>query len=328
MAKIVFASNNIAHFPGSVAGSVVGTFDATRVPYTLALSNYGLVSSPKFIPVVGDVTWIHFRTYISSPPQNIPSGSSGIMFECFDAANNLLFKMMKKSGTQLIETTSTLYNGTTSIVINNTLPMIENKNNGVDIKITVNTLLIKAEIFFNGAPVGEVSFGTNPNVLTAPNRFILGPAFTSSLAAAQHFSEILVSDTDTRNARMNLLRPAGTGAHSEWDGSLATLADDDTTSGMTTIEAGARQTMVLSPYVGAANISNFVAASMTTRGQNSPTKMKHTVRLSGVDYDSADIPLGNALEYNLTDYQLNPATSLPWVSSDLSAIESGFLSVA
>ena len=328
MVNIVFSSNNIAHFPGAVAGSVAGTFDPIRVPYSISLSNYGLYHSPVFLPVVGEVTWLHFRTFGPTFNANNPGGATGVMFQAYDSAGNLLIKITRKNASAFMDLITTLYNGTTSLVVNNTGAMIEGKINAIDIKMTINPILIIAEVFINNASAGVVSFGSNPNVLTAPVRFALGHAFTTSLASVQAYSEIMVADGDTRNGRLNMLRPVGAGAYSDWDGSLATLADDDTTSGLTTIEAAARHTMVLSPYVGAANISNFITASMTTRGQNSPTKLKHTVRLSAVNYDSADIPLGNALEYHLTDYKLNPATSLPWVSSDLSAIETGFLSVA
>lgn len=328
MAKILFASNNIAHFPGVSSGSVVGTFDATRVPYSLALSNFQIAVSPKFIPTTGDVSWFHFRTYAANFSSSIVTGSSGILFEAFDAANNRIVRLARKNSTALMDIVTTLYNGTTSSVLNNTIPMIDSKVNFVDVKLTVTALLISVEVFINGASSALISFGTNPNGFVAPSYFTISPAFVQALAGVQHFSEIIVSDSDTRNARLNLLRPASGGALSDWDGLLTTLADDDTTSGLTALAAGARETMVMTPYVGATNISNFVAASLTTRGQNSPTKLKHTVRLSGTNYDGAEIPLANSLQYSLTDFPINPATSLPWVSSDLSAIETGFLSVA
>ena len=117
-------------------------------------------------------------------------------------------------------------------------------------------------------------------------------------------------------------------AFSEWDGTIASLGDDDSATGIYTKVAGERHTMSLSAYTGAQNLSNLVSVSMTTRGLNSPSKIKHVIRQSGVNYDGPDIPLPNGLKYNIHDLPLNPATSLPWTSSDLSSIEVGVLSVA
>lgn len=324
MVNIVFASNNIAHFPGSFAGSVVNTFDAVRLPYSVSLTNLGTISSPVFKQVSGDDTWFHFR-YCYTGTMTTTDRS---LFKIYDSTGRLVLDLLKKDNVSTHSFVTKLYNGSTNISYNNTVDGILNQINSIDIKLTVTSLLISATIYVNKTYAGVVSFGSNPNVITKPTYFSFGPGMSNSTSAVIHFSEILVGDDDTRNARLSLLRPVAAGASEDWLGSLATLADDDTSTGMTTIEADARQTMVLSAYAGASNISNFITSSMTTRGQNSPTKLKHTIRLSAVDYDSADIPLGNALEYNITDYLINPATSLPWVSSDLSAIEAGFLSVA
>lgn len=324
MPNILFASNNISHFPTLLAGSVVDTFDENRVPYSFALKNFETVTSPVFTPSAGEDTWFHFLCY----PGTTDSNRTDHWFSAYDALGRILFRLAKTNNTILYLPTAIIYDGNTTSTVGGTIGMTQNKINFVDIHYKKTALLLEVKVYINGALSLTRSFGANPNAYGNPVFFALGTGFTNSLSNICHVSEVIVADDDTRNARLNLLRPAAAGAANDFLGSLATLVDDDTTTGMTTLEPGARQTTTLTPYTGAQNISNFVSVSSTTRGENSPTKMKHTVRLSGVNYDGPEIPLGFPLQYNITDFKTNPATSLPWVGSDLSAIESGFLSVA
>lgn len=73
-----------------------------------------------------------------------------------------------------------------------------------------------------------------------------------------YFSEVIISDSDTRNARLDLLRPVSAGAYENFDGPLSSLADDDPTTGMTTTLPDQSQSTILSDYAGANNISNVV----------------------------------------------------------------------
>jgi len=326
MPNILFASNNIAHWPTAVAGSVSGTFDSARVPYSIAMSNYETLNSPQFKPSTGDETWFHFRIYNEGS-----ADYSGVqtLFKCYDIQGNTLVHIRKVELTYKYFLTAFLYDGSGSSLNDDcTVPLTDSKVSFIDIKYTVTTLKIELKVYINGSLGSTILFNANPNNYVAPVTFSLGCAFTKTLSETQHISEIIVADGDTRNARLDLLRPISAGAYEQWQGSLAALADDDPTTGMTTIAPDQRQTVNLSAYTGATNISNFVMVSQTTRGQNSPTGLKHTVRLSGVDYDSATIPVGLPLQYNITDFQINPATSLPWEGSDLSLIETGFVSVA
>ena len=328
MPKILFASNNVSHFPGSIPGSAAGTFDPLRVPYAVLLTNYQLLTSPDFLPSSGDTTWFHFRSFCDGNPYGIPSGSTGILFQCLDASNRMLCKLTKKNNTYTQLLTLSLYNGTTTITADTTIPMTQSKMNFIDVSLKITSVLIQMTVYINGALAATVSFGSNPNSLTNPVRFSLGCSHTESLVLGQNFSEIIISEGDTRNARLNFLRPVTTGAYSAWDGDLAALGDDDTTTGLYTKVAAERHSAGLSTYNGAQNLSNLVSVSMTTRGLNSPTKIKHMIRQGGVNYDSPNINLPYSLQYNLYDLALNPATGLPWTSTDLSTLEVGVLSVA
>lgn len=328
MPKILFASNNVSHFPGSIPGSVAGTFDASRVPYAVLMSNYQLINSPDFAPSSASTTWFHFRSHSDGGTYNIPGGASGTLFQCFDNLNRSIVRLYKKNSEYGQNLTIALSNGSSTLTVNGTIPMTLSKVTPVDVLVTVSSVLIRVDVYVNSSLTGFLQFGSNPNTLTNPIRFSLGCAFAENLSMGQAFSEIIVSEGDTRNARMNFLRPVSTGAFSQWDGTVSALGDDDPTTGIYTKVAAERHTMGLSTYTGAHNISNLVSVSQTTRGLNSPSKLKHTLRLGGVNYDSPDLNIGYNLQYNIVDSLLNPATSLPWTSDDLSTLETGFLSVA
>ena len=322
MTKIVFASNNITHWPLANPGFEVGTYDADRVPYSIKLSNLETLNSPKFTPVTGEDTWFHFRFHA------IGVGSAILpLIRAYNDDGSVLFDIVRKSSSQML-CTAILDNGTTSVQADATTAWAFSKVNTCDVHVTTKALGVELRLYVNSALAAELIMTSNPNGLTAPSSFSLGSCMNYGTSSFTSISEIIVADGDTRNARLDLLRPSATGAYEQWSGLLTTLADDDPTTGMTTIAAAQRQTVSLTPYTGAANMSNFVITSQTTRGQNSPTGLQHTIRLSGVDYDSTAMPLDFQLQYNMTDYEINPATSLPWLGSDLALIETGFISVA
>lgn len=328
MPNIVFASNNIAHFPNANAGSVVGTFDNARVPYSIQAENDEELGSPVFTPVTGDTTWFNFRIYCHATVYN----GANTMLRAYDTDDNVLFNIRKRPSVTSGQAQIQLFDGSTSQEVDLDTLLTFKKINFVSVKYTQTNLGIELEVYINGQLAGTAEFFSNPNNYGNPVRFVIGCPFTNGGLngddeSKQPYSEIIVADGDTRNGRLDMLRPAAAGTFEEWEGSIGVLADDDTTTGMTTLTGGDKQTVTLSAYTGASNISNLVTISQTTRGQNSPTQLQHLVRLSGVDYPSAAKLIPFELAYQITDYNTNPATSLPWTASDLSAIETGFESV-
>lgn len=325
MANILFASNNTAHFIGTEAGSIAGTYDEDRVPYAIRIALEGIHGSPVFNPSTNGVTWFHFLSY----SQEASTGfDDRFLLSAVDADDNLLFHIDRDGsnvGYRFLNVK--LYDGTT---VKNTKTSLMVPNGSLvsfDIRYEATALKISLELFVNGSRLIEHVFAANPDNYADPIQFTLGGGLADD-GNYQYFSEIIIADESTLNARLDLLRPSAAGAYEEWAGSLATLADNDRTSGMTTVAADQRQSLVMSAYGGAPNVSNLVSVSTTTRGQNSPTKLTHSVRLSGVDYDSAEYDVPFAAKYLLTDFQINPATSLAWTAADLAAVEMGFKSIA
>jgi len=327
MTNIVFASNNLVHWPLSEASTQAGSFDATRVPYAIVVNNQQNVGSIAFAPVAGNVSWTHFRLWFDN---NWSGGNPEDYFllKGFDTNANLLFDLTKyPNSSKDGRTTGKVYHGGGNVSGTQAFPFNEDKMNSVDVRYENDGAKVNMQLYANGALalelewVGVVAFGQVTSIQ-------IGAAFTNT-GAQQWMSEIIVADNDTRNARLNLLRPTAVGGETDWVGIATDLADNDPTSGMTAITAEQRQTVDLSAYTGAGNLSALVVSTVALAGANAPQNIRHTVRMSTVNYDGpADIPLSETLRYGLTDFQINPATSLPWTSADLVGLEMGFIAKA
>jgi hypothetical protein len=323
MTNILFASNNLAHWPGSTSGSTPGHYDSDRIPYSINFINGQALSSPQWLDHAGDETWIHFNYYCGDTQLT----SEVTFFQAYDDQGNLLYALIQRFNINAIALELRLYDGATSKAIDLSGYMNDDVLSFMDFKHTSTAFGLGIDIYHAGALLGSNTFPANANNYGKPVRCIITAAFSTTQPF--EISEFIVADGDTRNARLDLLRPAATGAYSQWQGLISSLADDDSTTGVLTTVAAQRHSMTLTAYGGAQNVSNLVAVSQTTRGQNSPTKLKHSVRLSLVDYDNAlTHDVGFPLELKVTDFLLNPGTSLPWTAADLAAVEMGFISVA
>jgi hypothetical protein len=302
MANIAFASNNIAHWPLSVSSAEAGTFDSTRVPYSFKLIRFQTINSPMFTPVPGDTSWVHFRTHFT----NVAFLDGTTLINAYDANANLLFSAVKPESFDDPVFTLQLHHEAGTISVVSTVPVNEGLVNQIDFKYTAAVGSLTVEAYVNGALGASATIANNTG----------GYGSVASLTIGA-----------TRNARINLLRATASGGETDWIGDATHLGDDDPTSGMTTTTVEQRQTVDLSAYVGAQNISNVIVASQSYAGANGPQNIRHTVRMSTVNYDSpADIPIADVLQYELTNFQINPATSLPWVGTDLATMEIGFIS--
>jgi hypothetical protein len=324
MANIAFASNNIAHWPLSVSSAEAGTFDSTRVPYSFKLIRFQTINSPMFTPVPGDTSWVHFRTHFT----NVAFLDGTTLINAYDANANLLFSAVKPESFDDPVFTLQLHHEAGTISVVSTVPVNEGLVNQIDFKYTAAVGSLTVEAYVNGALGASATIANNTGGYGSVASLTIGAIWTGANPTDyQNFSEFLVTDVDSRNARINLLRATASGGETDWIGDATHLGDDDPTSGMTTTTVEQRQTVDLSAYVGAQNISNVIVASQSYAGANGPQNIRHTVRMSTVNYDSlADIPIADVLQYELTNFQINPATSLPWVGTDLATMEIGFIS--
>jgi hypothetical protein len=324
MPNILFASNSISHFPGTVIGSPAWAYDPRRVPYSIEVPINTVASSPLIKESTTDETWFHFRVgnrlwWVNSDEP---------VCELVGINGNRIFQLIYRNRLEDGWVMRTVMDGN-SFIDKRYIPFLHSSARTIDIQIKLGNLQAEFRVYVNELLLLERSFAYNQLNARKP-RFMWiggGNGNNDSLNTAQ-YSEIIVADGDTRNARLDLLRPVAAGVYGNWNGPLVSLSDDDPTTGMTTVSPNQSQTTILTPYTGANNISNIVQVTTTVRGLNSPTKLRHLIRMAGVDYLTPDFDVPFSKEYQVTDWKQNPATSQPWAASDLTNVEFGFRSIA
>lgn len=324
MPNILFASNSISHFPGSYIGAASWMFDSNRVPYGIRVPISTVLSSPKLKVSTTDETWFHFRhgagTWSTTNDSQIceivdTEGNRIVQVSFFNRSNEGYHLRSNIDGNSFSNSRS--------------LPMLDGALRTYDIQVKMTALQAEIRLYVNEMLVESQIY---PITSRPTIGFMwIGGAITLASNSAEHehiYSEIIVADGDTRNARLDLLRPTAAGAYSNWDGPLSSLSDDDPTTGMTTTLPNQSQTAVLTPYTGANNISNIVQVTTAVRGINSPENLQHLIRMTGVDYLTPNFPVPDTKDFQITDWRLNPATSQAWEAADLANAEFGFRSIA
>lgn len=324
MPNILFASNSVSHFPGAEVGGDPWAFDADRVPYSIEMPIATVASSPKIKETTTEETWFHFRV-----------GSS----YWYENADEPIAEIVDISGIRICKLS--YYNrGTDGWILRSEMdgssytdkrytPLLKNALRTIDIQIKLGVLQAEFRVYVNELLLLERSFPYNQANARKPRYVWIGGAQANDIVTrTTQYSEMIVADADTRNARLDLLRPIAAGAYNGWDGPLVSLSDDDPTTGMTTLDPNDLQSTVLTPYTGANNISNIVQVTSTVRGINSPANLQHLIRMSGVDYLTSSFAIPFSKEYQVTDWNQNPGTTSPWSASDLASIEFGFKSIA
>lgn len=322
MPNYLFASNNVAHFSTAVINTETDRYDSTRVPYGFHAQSGDSITSPEFEKTSTDVTWIHFRQYNETLYGNV----NGEVFAVLDDNGNEIVQINKTSiGGQ--SANLVLSDGISSINADIDDPYNSDAMVTYDIKVEIIFTDMLVEVYRNNVLIGSLNLQVNQSNISAPSRI----RFKNQIEYNGHtlvFSEIIVSDSDTRNARLSFVRPVSLGAYNDWDGAVTDLTDDDTTTAMTTRDADQSVSLLLDAYSGSTSISGIVTSSLTTLGQNAPSGIAHLMRLSGVDYEGTTFNPTDSFDSQIQSWDINPATSLPWTAADLAALEYGFRSKA
>lgn len=320
MPKILFASNSISHFIGTSIANEVGSwtpYDTKRVPYAIKSAPGLVATSPKFKPSTTTETWLRFTFGATRWDYNNNERIATLLDA--DGKEILNLQHYPRNGYYMYFNAD----GQSTTEIRGGIPFTYNQARVYDMRVVHDTANSKAraEIYMNELLLSSSEFTTaNPPVPTS--------IWIGGHSTAGYYSEIIVADGDTRNGRLDLVIPQAEGAYREWDGLLGALSDDDPTTGMTAVLADQKQTTIMTEYTGASNISNIVQVTTTVKGENAPEGLDHLVRVNGADHYSTEYPLVEAKEIQVTDWAINPATSQPWTSADLTNIEFGFRSKA
>ncbi|ANJ20733.1 virion protein [Roseobacter phage RD-1410Ws-07] len=326
MPNILFASNSVSHFPGAVIGAPAWSFDSNRVPYSLEVVPALKVSSPVIPQPAGDEWWFHFR----AGSEDFHVNNNEQICEVTNEAGDEIFRMTFHDR---ISTEGFHFylnaDGSSYFNTRQNVPWGNNQLRTIDIQYLFTGVNLVVRFYVNELLLH--TFDVPVASFLRPARLLLGGFIgtNSETTGKAYYSEIIVADGDTRNSRLDLLRPTAVGVYGNWDGPVVSLSDDDPTTGMTTTLPNQNQSTILTPYTGANNISNIVQVTTTVRGINAPTQLEHLIRMSGVDYLTGTpytVPFEK--DYQITDWAENPATSLPWAATDLVNIEFGFRSLA
>lgn len=324
MPNMLFASNSVSQFPGSFIGALTWSYDSNRVPYSIQVNPQLPVGSPNILQSTTDEYWFHFRN--GSDEWN-PNSDNAII-EINNTLGERIFQLVYSSRTTDGYRSRLVVDGT-EYYAERYLPNAGNSVRTYDIQLKFTGIQVEARIYVDEILIITQTFAASS--WEHPQNFILGASegVNDDLTREyQYFSEIIVADADTRNARLDLLRPVAVGAYGNWEGPVASLSDDDPTTGITTVSPEQNQSTILTPYTGANNISNIIQITTSVRGINSPSGLQHLIRMSGVDYLTSTFTVPFSKDYQITDWSENPATSLPWQASDIENIEFGFKSIA
>ena len=318
MANLIFVSNSISHFVEAYKGTPAWSFDSNKVPYSITAPS-GLDLTAPFIkrgrgPALE--TWFHFRVAVES--MDATAGYLNPIFTLDDHNGHQVFKISYGNllnGFQFELLTDRTFRQTHANVLFTT-----HQPKTFDIKYAHVGGDTEVRVYYD--EILLYSFRTPVNLFKVPAYAQLGGNRDHKF----YYSEILIMDGDTRNARVNMLQSLRSGTLNQWKGSVTTLADDNPVTGMSADSGNQKQTLTLNtPYKGTETISNVGQITATARGNQSPDKLNHLVRMGGVDYRSREqfsIPYNK--DYQVTDWTINPGTSLPWASSDFNKAEFGF----
>lgn len=324
MPNILFASNSVSHFPGSKIGGDAWAFDSNRVPYAIEMPILTVASTPIFAETGTEETWVHFR--VGSPTWWVNSDEP--ICELVDGNGDRILQLSYYNRSADGWYMRTIMDGT-SFSDRRYVPFGNYQLRTIDIQVKLGVLNAEFRVYVNELLLHERSYPYNPANKRNPRfLWIGGNNGGNDPTRYSLYSEIIVADGDTRNARLDLLRPVAAGAYGNWNGPISSLSDDDPTTGMTTVSPNQNQSTILTPYTGANNISNIVQVTTAIRGLNAPENLQHLIRMSGVDYLTSNFPVGFSKEYQVTDWTQNPATSQPWAATDLANVEFGFRSIA
>ncbi len=320
----LFASNNIADFIGLSSDSNVLYHDSSRVPYAFTISDdnsYPMRSNHP--PSSTTTTWYHWRMHSLI---NAGGNEDGRMWRIFDEDGNFLHEVDILNGAHKPGVSG---DGTTFSYGSSTAPYSSNALYEIDIMVDVTPSDVTVEWY-----IDQVLHGAG--IITTPNVSNLGKARKLELAAHDSsynswtpflISEVIISETDTRGLRLNMLEPTGEGFHTDWEGAYTDINDDDIATGIKSLIANESRSFTVGAY-GGGPIASVIAVSLAKKDPAGPQSLMTFLRKGGVDYIESASLLEDNTGYAIKEWPTDPSDSNPWEDADLSGIELGVRSIS
>lgn len=320
---ILFLGNTPADF-GAVDASNVTTTTGRDTAYSPNSINGRNTSNFMInLPASTGAIWLHFRFAATSVSG---TGSAGLIFT--DASANIIAEVVRNTNTSNLYARvygSTPVNGATGSLTANAV-------NFVDVKLSVGSSggSITMELYINGVLASTATATNSGTVKGQPVQIsYVNQGFAGNNDA--YLSEVIVtSEESTIGARLATLLPSSAGAFADMTGTVASLADYDSLTGVVSDAAAERFNAIMSAYGGAASpasIRGVFLKSHATQSGGAPTKLAHSLRLGSTNYDGTPQTVVSGAPI-LTEWATNPNTGVAWTTAALAALEGGLLSAA
>ena len=201
----------------------------------------------------------------------------------------------------------------------------------------------KMDVFVNYTVTGTISiyvdgtlYFTYSGDVTTDSTTTLGMLDLAPLTYTSSFlcitwSEVLVATSDTRNLSLVTQTATANGNTHNWTGGTASDAANTSKSvGELSPQysgtAGQIDEYQITPALPAGTFSvlSVVHKAEATVGASGPTKFDFVIRLGAVDYSSADFVPNAAWSTYMNTWDVNPATTAAWATTDIVAASISF----
>ena len=216
---------------------------------------------------------------------------------------------------------------TTTLAAESGTSLANGVSNRFDMQLTSYGATSTVNVYMNGALI--ISYSGSTAVAGMANFDSVFIGFNTLSGGSQIFaiSEVIVADSDTRGLLgLNTLALTGAGTTTQWTNNTytninsATYSDNSPTYVNTTAKDQEYAVGTVQPAVYSV-IAVVQSARLATPAGSTPTQVKLGYGSSGTGYfgtGAAKTPVVGFSTYQQID-PTNPITSVPWVSSDLSA---------
>ncbi len=322
---IVFATNDLADFPGAIEVTTAGKFRADYVSEAFIVCNgddFTVITSSwsNFPEVSGDITWIHFQYSKFRVIVDSVSVDGETLFAAYDSSGNKMFHFDLSNGKVQMFLDGVLKSSFTDPI---KLDLVS-----IDMKFDTTGANTVVDYYVNSALIARITAAsTSGNPIALHWRSFDHVDFSS--VTNEHVSEFIVADEDTRNMGLSLLTPTSAGNHTGWNGDYVELGDNDLGTGAVAGSTGLKLSSVMSAYAGPAT-SGLRALVVNNKGstRGSVGDIRNFLRMSATDYNGAAMGVTETIKTYVTVFDTNPDTSDVWASSDFSGVEVGVESLA
>jgi hypothetical protein len=212
----------------------------------------------------------------------------------------------------------------------------------VEFKVTIHGSTATIDVRINGTS-GLSLTGQNTRGMGASNTWnniLVGYATYESTTVSKNIDvdDLVVMDSSGSfnnafigDVTISVLNPNGAGNSTDWTpsaGSNYECVDEDVvnddTDYVSSSTLNAKDLYAMEDCAAGADIRAVQVVTAMRKGTEGPGKIKHVIRSSSTDYDSAEISLGGtAYSFNRTIWETDPATAAAWTESGWNAAQVG-----